>query len=140
MSWISDFLQGIPLNSVLREKLSTSEKRVAELEAKNDVSQAEIDSLQEEIRQLKDELERRSHSELKEIQIDILITLATTKEDGLTAADLQDNLHLSQNAVKHHLSQLASRGYIQKPRYMDIAQVYKILPPGRAFLVDDDLA
>jgi len=44
MSWIFDFLQSIPLNSVLREKLATSQEKIASLEKEHANSKAEYES------------------------------------------------------------------------------------------------
>jgi hypothetical protein len=53
MGWLTDLLQGIPLNAVLREKLNTAEKKFTDLEEENNRLNERVAALTKENEELK---------------------------------------------------------------------------------------
>ncbi|HTU91633.1 MAG TPA: hypothetical protein VMF69_16235 [Gemmataceae bacterium] len=56
MGWLSDLLQGIPLNSVLRERVALAEQKFREVEEENKRLMEEVAALTKENGELKREI------------------------------------------------------------------------------------
>lgn len=57
MSWLSDLLQGIPLNSVLRERVALAEQKFKDIETENKTLRERVVALTAENESLKSRLE-----------------------------------------------------------------------------------
>ena|ERR1700722_4441811 len=58
MAWLSDLLQGIPLNAVLKERIAYEEKRFKDLETENKRLKEQVSALTEENDGLKKMIEQ----------------------------------------------------------------------------------
>jgi hypothetical protein len=64
MSWLSDLLQGIPLNAVLKERVALAEQKFKDIEAENRALKERIAVLIAENDTLKRELEGKQAAEM----------------------------------------------------------------------------
>src|SRR5262249_10309329 len=58
MGWLTDLLQGLPVNPVLRERLALAEQKFKDMEAENKRLKEEVATLAEENEGLKQQIER----------------------------------------------------------------------------------
>lgn len=149
MGWFSDFLQAIPLVSVLREKLSISEAKVKELEAKDKESQAQIESLEQRNKQLEEQIHNLTRIEvIDEIKVHILLIF--TEYESRDIYELEESLThqlnqerksaISQVSIQHHLDVLERPPLIYVTAFgMPLHKRYKISKFGRDYLAKNNL-
>jgi predicted nucleic acid-binding Zn-ribbon protein len=137
MSLFDEILQGLPVNSLLREKVADLRTEVDGLRAENascrdDLSEAkaQISKLQKQIASL------TNKPALEDVEIEIVRLLA--KHIAIREPEFPHLLDVSLAKAKHHLAQLKSHGYVRTKKDFPF-MAWMLTDKGLAFANDNHL-
>jgi DNA-binding MarR family transcriptional regulator len=138
MSLFDEILQGIPVNSLLREKVTQLNADKAAAEADNASLKDDLRGAQAEITNLKKQVEKLTHKEpLDEMELEFL--KAISAHDSLTVDEVAQLLKLNLQRVKYHLQKLQDIGYVRRATMYIDSPPYSLTHEGRAFLIANGL-
>ena len=142
MGILTDLLQGVPMNAVLREKVATFEDENAALKTEVAILKDERRKLDTENERLKEQIKILTHiDDLNETQVKILLLLANPNYEHHEQALIE---YVSQHPVrvKHHLNELRRINYIYPSSVthgMIMRDEYYITDNAIAYLVKKNL-
>ena len=112
MGLVDDILQGLPVNSLLREQVSQLNAQKAAVDEQNAILSDDNRELKAEIAKLKKQVEELTHNpDLDETDILLLKEIALAQHGEPTAAQFAKNLGLNLILVEHHLYRLIDLKY-----------------------------
>jgi DNA-binding MarR family transcriptional regulator len=139
MSLIDEILQGLPVNSLLREKVAKLDAEKATTETENAILKDDNRNLKTENAQLKKQIEGLTtyNAELDEMELEFMKTISA--HDTLTADEIAQRLQLNLQRVRYHLQRLQDVGYVRRATmYVDVPP-YSLTHEGRGFLIASGL-
>ena len=141
MSLFDDLLKGLPINPLLREKITELEAKYAATETENSILKDDLREAKAEITKLKKQVEELTHKDdLTKLEI-LLLQLLTDPIVDHDAEALASGLNEHPTLIKYHLEKLKDAGYIrQSGIFIGGSPVpYHLTQKGREFLVLNDL-
>ena len=113
MSLLDDFLKGLPVNPLLREKIAELEAKYAATDTENSILKDDLNKAKAENRQLKEQIEKFAHKEdLDDVEATILRTI--TEADGAPWSDaIAERLSLHPQRAEYYLRRLTVNGYLE---------------------------
>lgn len=140
MGLIDEILQGIPVNSLLREKVTKLDADKAAAEAENAILKDDLRVANAEITKLRNQVDKFAHKEnLDEMEIEFL--KAISAHDGLTDDEVTTLLKLNLQRARYHLQRLRDVGYLTRSDHSFVGEPlpYYLTQEGRGFLIANGL-
>src|SRR2546428_2681791 len=114
MGLVDDILQGLPVNSILREKVSQLNADKAAVEEENAILKDDNRELKAEIVRLQEKVEEVTHlGDLDEIEIELLRLIASAGGRPWAEA-MAEQLGVHVERVECHLQRLQAADYIER--------------------------
>jgi len=142
MSLLDEILQGLPVNSLLREKITQLNADKAAAETQNAILRDDLNEAKAENRNLQKQIEELTHKEdLDKTELDLLVRIGQIDYDHAVASVFQLNFFkdLSLERVKYHLERLSQFGYIRGGVIGRLGTQYAVTQTGRKLLLDKNL-
>jgi hypothetical protein len=134
MGLVDDILQGLPVNSILREKVGQLNAEKAAVDEENAILKDDNRELKAEIAKLKNQVRELTHDDLGEVERE-LIRLVATNEDADDAAEVYaPQLNLTPKQVEIYLGSLCDQEYLSY-----FATYYSLTDKGRAYVLKNKL-
>jgi hypothetical protein len=114
MGLVDDILQGLPVNSILREQVSQLNAQKAAVDEQNAILTDDNRELKAEIAKLKKQIEELTHhDDLEDIDIELLRLIAIA--DGRPWAEaMAEQLGVHVERAEYHLQKLQAADYIER--------------------------
>lgn len=137
MGLLTDILKEIPQAAVLKEKIADIEAKYAAADTENAILKDDLRQAKAEITKLKKQVEQFSYSDLTDIDVSILQTIAVrgTSDSDIVAHDL--TVHFQKAQL--HLNTLAKAGYIRGFYDENGSLTYRLCDRARRYLDENDL-
>ncbi|MDP1652384.1 MAG: hypothetical protein Q8L56_06650 [Rhodocyclaceae bacterium] len=148
MGWIDEMLVGVPVNAVLRERLTLeAEKRSATIDenaalksenaalhSENEVLKSQVVNLRQEI-QRRDDVIQKEKSHLDALSQDVEKILACiNRAENITPSQIARSVALGKPVVEMHLEDLLATKYICASYTMNQEPEYSLQQQGRKYL------
>ena len=140
MGWIIDLLKDVPLSTVIREQLVSAEKKIALLESENTNLQSQVRELRQEIQRRDDVIQKEKFHDnlLEKLKVDILIFLSVQK-GAVTADEVARHLKINPQIAIHHLTELNKKSMILVSHRMNFPPFWNLADGGRKYLINNNL-
>lgn len=114
MGWLVDLLKEVPLSAVLRERVSSAEKKYDKARAEAEALRQEVDRLKREVEQLRSQIALNTdHSDLSHETCNVLIYLFRADGDDCETGLMTDELQMERGVTNYHLDLLQEHGLAQ---------------------------
>jgi chromosome segregation ATPase len=137
MSIFDEILQGLPVNSLLREKVTDLHAEVDALRAKNASCKDDLREAKTQIAKLEKRIESLTNQPaLEDIEIEIIKLLS--KHIQIREPELPHLLDVSHAKIQHHLAQLKNFGYVRSRKVFPFT-AYRLTEKGLAYANEHQL-
>lgn len=136
MGLIDEIMQGIPVNSLLREKVAQLNGEKAAAETENAILKDDLRQANAEITKLKQQIEKLTHKENPD-DMEMEFLKAISSHDHLTDDELASLLKLNLQRARYHLQRLQDIGYLSRGKrpLANKSRPYVLSHDGRGFLI-----
>lgn len=133
MGIFDDILQGLPVNSVLREKVAELNAQKAAAETENAILKDDLRKAKAEIAKLQDQIKELSHKD--DLSENDVIVLRAAVNDQY-AYVMSESINLDQIVIEYHLNRLTDWGYLTKHSgWPNRPDAFGLTQKGRTYLV-----
>ena len=137
MSLFDEILQGLPVNSLLREKVTDLRTEVENLRAENASCKDDLREAKVRISQLEKQIESlTAKPALEDVEIQLIRLLA--ERVAIDEPAVPHLLNVSHAKAMHHLAQLKSHGYARSKKGFPFPS-WMLTEKGLAFANENDL-
>jgi chromosome segregation ATPase len=137
MSIFDELLQGLPVNSLLREKVTDLRAEVDALRAENASCKDDLREAKAQIAKLEERIESLTKQPaLEAIEIEIIKLLA--KNVQIPEPEFPHLLDVSHAKIQHHLAQLKNYGYARSKKVFPFT-AYRLTEKGLAYANEHQL-
>ena len=116
MGLIEDILQGLPVNSLLREQLIQLKAQMAQTETENAILKDDLRDAKAHIADLENQIQKLTQSDLQQAEIEILVFIAK-KGYAYSEHLWTEPLNMPFAKAEYHLGRLRQQKYIRSRQH-----------------------